>query len=350
MKAKLKNWVKRVSGRTGMLRLAGQFAPDGAAILMYHSVLDEPERCANSIGRGIIHATQVFERQMEFVSRRCSPVTIDDIRLFLSGGKPLPRRAVAVTFDDGFADNSEIAAPILSRFGIRAAFYLTVSLIGTKDPPWYCRLRHAFATTQKEEWISSANKGPYSLATAQNRDAALLEAFDFCAPLAGDALEQTVRTIERGLDIEALTGRNGFMMDWNHARALQHAGHVVGCHTLTHPNVAHVAPDVARKELVVSKRRMEEELSASVLHFSYPHPGLNPNWTPETVKMTKEAGYQTAVTTTPGPVRRGDHPLMLTRVYTPRSEQEFMWTLERAFLRRRVRPVAAAGSRAVEEG
>jgi peptidoglycan/xylan/chitin deacetylase (PgdA/CDA1 family) len=334
VKAKLKNWVKQVSGRTGMLRLASQFAPDGAAILMYHSVRDEPERYANSIGAGIIHATPVFERQMEFVSRRFNPVTIDDIRLFLNGGKPLPRRAVAVTFDDGFADNSEIAAPILSRFGIRASFYLTVSLIGTKDPPWYCRLRHAFATTQRKEWISPANEKLWSLTTAQDRNAALLAAFDCCAPLAGDALEQTVRTIERSLDIETLTGDGGFMMDWNQARAMQRAGHVVGCHTLTHPNVAHVAQDVARKELVVSKGKLEEELSAPVLHFSYPHPGLNPNWTPATVEMTKEAGYQTAVTTNPGPVRRGDHPLMLTRVYTPRSEREFVWSLERAFLRR----------------
>ena len=314
---------------------------------MYHSVRDEPELYADSIGAGIIHATPVFERQMESVSRRFSPVTINEIRLFLNGGNPLPRRAVAVTFDDGFADNSEIAAPILSRFGIRAAFYLTVGLIGTKDPPWYCRLRHAFATTQKRAWLCAANKKPWSLTAAQERNAAMLAAFDFCAPLAGEALEQSVLTIERGLDIAPLTAECGFMMDWNQARALQRAGHVVGCHTLTHPNVAHVAPDIARKELVESKRKLEEELSAPVLHFSYPHPGLNPNWNAGTVEMTNEAGYQTAVTTSPGPVRKGDHPLSLTRVYTPRTEQEFMWSLERAFLRRRVRPAAAAENRAV---
>jgi peptidoglycan/xylan/chitin deacetylase (PgdA/CDA1 family) len=340
VKTTLKDWVKLVSGRTGMLRLASQFAPDGAAILMYHSVRDEPERHANSIGAGIIHATSVFERQMEFVSRRFNPVTIDDIRLFLDGGKPLPRRAVAVTFDDGFEDNFEIAAPILSRFGIRATFYLMVGIIGTKAAPWYCRLRHAFATSRKKEWLSPADEKPWSLTTGQERNAALLAAFDLCAPLAGDALENSVRTIERELEIEALNGNRGFMMDWNQARNLHRTGHVVGCHTLTHPNVAHVAPDVARKELVESKRKLEEELSAPVLHFSYPHPSLNPNWTPKTVEMTKEAGYQTAVTTTPGPVRRGDHPLMLTRVHTPRSEHEFIWSLERAFLRRRIRPAA----------
>jgi peptidoglycan/xylan/chitin deacetylase (PgdA/CDA1 family) len=333
MKGKLTNWVKRVSVQSGALRLAGRFAPAAAAILMYHSVRDEPERYADSIGVGIIHATSVFERHMEFVSRRFNAVTLDEIRLFLEDGKPLPPRAVAVTFDDGFLDNVEVAAPILERFGIRAAFYLTVSIIGTKAAPWYCRLRHVFSNSGKKEWQIPGDAKRWSLTTARNREAALLAAFDYCAALAGDPLEQTIRGIETDLDVEMLNGGSAFMMDWNEARALQRNGHIVGCHTLTHPNVAQVALDVARKELVVSKHELEEELSARVAHFSYPHPALTPQWTPETVAITKEAGYETAVTTTPGTVRKGDHPHQLARIWTPRSEDEFMWNLERSFLR-----------------
>lgn len=333
MKGKLTNWVKQLSVQSGALRLAGRFAPAGAAILMYHSVRDDPERYANSIGVGIIHATSVFERHMEFVARRFNPVTLDDIRLFLEG-KPLPPRAVAVTFDDGFLDNFEIAAPILDRFGIRAAFYLTVSIIDTKLAPWYCRLRHVFASTAKTEWLIPGNGKRWNLTTRRDRDAALLAAFDHCAALAGDALERTIRAIEADLDVEMLNGGNPFMMGWNEARVLEKNGHIVGCHTLTHPNVAQVSLDIAREELVVSKRKLEEALSAPVTHFSYPHPALSPQWTPETVAITKEAGYETAVTTTPGTVREGDHPHKLMRIWTPRSADEFMWNLERAFLRR----------------
>lgn len=340
MKSKLKNWVKRVSGRIGVLRLASHFSPGGAAILMYHSVQDEPERYANSIGVGIIHSTSMFARQMELISWRFNPVTIDDIRSFLSGGKPLPPRAVAVTLDDGYLDNSEIVAPILSRCGVRAAFYLTVGLIGTKNLPWFCRLRHAFATAGKKEWVPPTQGESWSLATAQERNDALLAAFNLCASLAGDALEQAVQSIERGLEVEPLNGANRLMMDWNQARDLLRAGHIVGGHTLTHPNVAHVAKEVAHRELTESKRRLEQELHAPVLHFSYPHPALNPQWNNGTVAISKEAGYQTAVTTTPGLVRAGHNPLALTRVWTPRSEHEFLWNLECAFLRRRA-PAAA---------
>jgi len=340
MKAKLKNMVKRLSGRSGMLRFAGRFAPPGAAILMYHSVQDEPDRYAHTIGAGITHATPVFQRHMELVARRFSPVTVEEIRLFLIEGKPLPPRAVAVTFDDGYADNAEIVAPILNRFGIRGSFYLTVSLIGTRNPPWFCRLRHAFHATRKKEWLAPAHRQALALATDEDRNSALLAAFDFCAPLAGEALEQTVQTIERDLDIATLSGRSELMMDWNQARTLQRAGHIVGGHTLTHPNVAHLTPEIARQELLESKRKLEEELSAPVLHFSYPHAALNPHWTPATVAITREGGYRTAVTTDPGPVRAGQDPLTLTRIRTPRPEIDFVWNLERAFLRRKARAEA----------
>jgi len=333
MKAKLRSLAKRVSAQCGALRLAGQFAPPGAAILMYHSVRDNPEPYANSIGTGILHATSVFERQMELVARHFNPVTINDIRLFLAAEKPLPRRAVAVTFDDGYVDNAEIAAPILDRFGIRGSFYLTVSLIGAKNAPWFCRLRHVFGTARKPQWLSLKGQA-MPLTNPQERNAALLSAFNSCASLAGTSLEQTVCALESDLEVEPLNGGTRFMMDWNQARALQKAGHIVGCHTMTHPNVAQVPTDVAYQELVTAKQKLEAQMGAPVQHFSYPHPALNPHWSEGTVAITKEAGYQTAVTTTPGPVRTGDHPLKLMRIWTPRSEQEFSWNLECAFLRR----------------
>jgi peptidoglycan/xylan/chitin deacetylase (PgdA/CDA1 family) len=52
-------------------------------------------------------------------------------RNFLPGGKNLPDRAVAVTFDDGYADNYENAAPVLDRFGVPGAFYATIKNVET---------------------------------------------------------------------------------------------------------------------------------------------------------------------------------------------------------------------------
>jgi peptidoglycan/xylan/chitin deacetylase (PgdA/CDA1 family) len=329
-----RQWVKQACVRSGALRLAGRLSPPGAVILMYHSVQDRPERYADSIGVPNIHATTVFERQMELLARQFHAVTLEDVLLFLKGEKTLPRRAVAITFDDGYADNFHIAAPVMDRFGIRGAFYATVSLIGTRKAPWFSRLRHAFGATRKDEWLNPGDGSTGKLTNPEDRENGLRVAFGLCAPMPDAACEQTVSAIERDLEVEPLALRDPLMMNWEEIRSLARAGHIVGSHTLTHPNVARIPADEVRKELVESRLRLEEQLGSPVHHFSYPGAALNPVWTVQTLAISREAGYQTAVVTDAGPVRAGHEPLALTRCGTPRSEDEFLWKLERTFLGR----------------
>lgn len=333
-KVTAKRWIKTVAVKSRALALAVRFSEPAAVILMYHSVQVRPEEYADSVGLGITHAASVFERHMQVVARRFSPVTLDDVLLFLQGKRRLPRRAVAVTFDDGYADNHTIAAPILERLGIRGAFYVTVNLIATNEAPWFCRLRHAFATTREPKWFDG--RDDRNLASQQARNAALLAAFDLCSPLPDDQRRKTIEGIEADLRVAPLR-LDRLMMDWDQARSLAKAGHIVGSHTLTHPNVAHVRDEaVVRAEIVDSKRKLEEQLGTVAPHFSYPHPALNPQWSEETLAVTRQAGYCTAVLTTGGPVRGGHDPLLLARIRTPNNEPEFLWNLECAFLGRRV--------------
>ena len=331
----LKNWAKKALVITGTLRTVARFMPPAAVILAYHSVRDDPEQDADWIGPGITHSAKVFARHMELVAHQFNPVTLKDVLLFLKGEKTLPHRAVAVTFDDGFLDNLEVAAPILSRFGISAAFYLTVSLIGEAEAPWYSRIRHAFMTTYCKTWRRSVQGRTWDISSPSARDSELLTAYDLCAPLVGEAQQRAMHSIEQELGVEPVLPKRRLMMNWEEARALRRAGHIVGSHTLTHPNVAHVSQDEAlRVELVESKRQMEERLQEPVVHFSYPHPALNPQWSAGTLAATQKAGYATAVTTTKGPVRAGANPLLLARINAPRPDHEFLWNLERAFLQR----------------
>ncbi|MGC2328821.1 MAG: polysaccharide deacetylase family protein [Candidatus Sulfotelmatobacter sp.] len=339
----MKSWAKKALVKSAILRTAARLKPPAAVILAYHSVRDEPERDSNWIAPGITHATKVFTRHMELVARKFHPVTLADILLFVKGEKVLPPRAVAVTVDDGYLDNLEVAAPVLSRFGISAAFYLTVGMIGQPDAPWFCRIRHAFMTTPCTRWDSSLHNKIWGLSSQAVRDAALLAAYDICAPLVDQAQAEAVRTIENELQVQQGVPAHRLMMTWDEAKALRRAGHVVGSHTLTHPNVAYVANSGAlRAELVESKSQIEKNLGEPVLHFSYPHPALNPQWSARTLDLTREAGYSTAVTTTKASVAIGSNPLLLTRLNAPRPEYEFLWNLERAFLQRPANPFVSA--------
>jgi peptidoglycan/xylan/chitin deacetylase (PgdA/CDA1 family) len=296
-------------------------------ILRYHSVQDEPEHYANSIGAGIIHPTPVFSEQMELLTREYNPVTLDDILAFVHGEKRLPRDSVAVTFDDGFADNFEVAAPVLSRFGIRATFYVTVSSIEGPTPLWFCRLRHAFHTTQLKTWFDSADGCARHVSDAAERKAAFLVASKRCARSAGYSQEQILTNIERELEVDPLSARDCPMLSWDQIRGLHHAGHIVGSHTLTHPNLACVGDDDLQGELIESKNKLERQLGVPAVHFSYPSPIMQPHFTERTVVFTRQAGYQTAVTCIPRPIRRGDDPWCFGRISVPCDRQEYLWSL-----------------------
>jgi len=113
---------------------------------------------------------------------------------------------------------------------------------------------------------------------------------------------------------------------------LKKEGHIIGAHTLSHPNLAHVAEEEVRSEIVGSKKRLEEKLSEPIQHFSYPHPALDPHWNAQTFQITREAGFRSAVLTTPGSVVPGDEPLSLKRIPAAKTLDEWLWRLEYAFL------------------
>jgi peptidoglycan/xylan/chitin deacetylase (PgdA/CDA1 family) len=79
--------------------------------------------------------TEVFAGQMQILGRDWSPLSLAE--LFEGFGRQrLPERAVAVTFDDGYTDNLEVAAPILLEYGIPATLFVATDLIDSGGPLW----------------------------------------------------------------------------------------------------------------------------------------------------------------------------------------------------------------------
>ena len=332
--SKSKRWLKKALVGSSILPLASRFFAPTAAILAYHSVVEEPQRTDYILGSSRSRAE--FERHMERLARKFSPVTIDDVAEFARSGQKLPPRAVAVTFDDGFADNYEIALPILSRYGIPATFYIMVDAVENGTLPWYCRIRFAFNTTKRPHWTDPNTGRTYGLGSAAERQSAMPPVWDRGAALAGEEQRALVESIERALEIDPAHAQadHGMMMDWDQVRGLKKAGHTIGGHTLSHPNVAQVSAGEADGEITGCKQRIAEKIGAPVEHFSYPHPALNPHWSQQTLDVTREAGFKSAVLTTYGPVRSGDDPLAMKRLYTPGDLLQFTSNLQALFLKK----------------
>lgn len=327
--ARSKRWLKNSLVRSGALRTASRLATPGVAILMYHSVMECPEQHRASFG-GIIHSSSVFAGQMEIIARYYQPLAWDELVPILDGRRPVPKRAVVVTFDDGYSDNYEIAARVLNRFGIQAAFYVVVNSVESGQPPWPIRVRHAFLSTRRATWTDLGGRN-WPLATEHQRLEAFRATGAHFGRLAGEPQEQAVAAIEQQLGSAPYAPGQRLMMTWEQLLGLRKQGHVVGSHTLSHPNLAQLAEREAEQELTASKRRLEERLGEPVWHFSYPNPVLDPHWTEQTASISKRVGYRTAVTTQAGLVRRKQNPFELPRILPTKLVDGLRWNLECAF-------------------
>jgi peptidoglycan/xylan/chitin deacetylase (PgdA/CDA1 family) len=316
------------------LRLAASARGGSAAILMYHSVRKDPRQTMDTLG-GIVHSEAVFRKQMELLARDFRPITLDMLVEYLQMGREVPQRAVVVTFDDGYADNHQVAMPILNQTDVPAIFYVTVDCIEKRRLPWTARLRFPFRRTKEDSWQDASGR-KWTLAGDDTRGQAFACACEICCRLTGVAQDEFVAAVEQDLAVQAYPEDHTLMMSYEQINELVRNGHLIGSHTMTHPNLAYVSPEEAIAELTESKLRLEKELDTRVVHFSYPCPALSPHWNEATAGACSKAGYETAVTTDWGLTRAGDNLLRLKRVLPTKTVDGLRWNLECAFAGREV--------------
>ena len=126
----MKTAIKQLLGRTIFAsRLDGLLLRKAAVIVAFHRV-HEAAAPDDSLSVNV----EMFERHCRFFQRHFRVVRLADIVEKLERGQPF-RRELAITFDDGYRDNFEHAAPILEKLGLPATFFVVTSWMGTSVVP-----------------------------------------------------------------------------------------------------------------------------------------------------------------------------------------------------------------------
>jgi peptidoglycan/xylan/chitin deacetylase (PgdA/CDA1 family) len=275
-----------------------------------------------------------FERQMRHLARAYRPMPLDELATRSLEGT-VPRGAVAVTFDDGYADNATHALPILQRYGIPVTVFLATGCIGSDRIPWHDEVLLAFEGTRRKDFRLPITGGaPLPLATETDRAFAASHALATLKPLPEGERLAAVAAIRDELGSGAGYGvEMPLMLDWERVRAMRRADVRFGAHTVTHPILSRVTPERARGEVVESKREIERELGEEVTLFAYPN-GRPEDFTDETVALVRAAGFRAAVTTSFGANESGSDPFRFRRG-TPWEADAARFALKLAYYRLR---------------
>lgn len=328
-----KSQAKKFLQRSGLLRFRQRMLPPSVVVLGLHSVSEDREGQADWLSEGITTEAERFRELVRILAQEFHPVTMDDLAEWLAGRKTLPRRSVALTFDDGFADNYRLAAPIMEEFGVRGAFYLTVDSVRLRELPWFCHIYYLFQTAKREKQVlhdPELNR-TWKFGDAVDNRAAFVHYNYPCARMSDSERRLYIKKLENWfghrLNPAALPG----MMTFEQAKELRQRGHIIGSHSLSHGNLAHIPEEDLEREIVGAHEFLEKELGESIEHFSYPHPCLHPQWNEKTFALTERLNYKTVVLTQPGIVTQSSDPQLLPRVMIGNPDvEEFRWKLETA--------------------
>lgn len=233
-------------------------------------------------------------------------------RLLKEGG--LPERALAITFDDGYADNHDVALPILRRHGLPATFFIATGFLG-RGCMWNDLVIEAFRSTKLRQIDLSdlLGGGPFLLEQPADRRIALEAVIARTKYLQPERRLELVGTIGARLEVDPPAG---LMMTADEVVALRKAGMQIGAHTVSHPILATLDASQKRREIAESKHVLEAMLGEPVDLFAYPNGKPGEDFDAESVQAVREAGFTAAVTTARGAANRHTDVFQIPR-FTP---------------------------------
>jgi peptidoglycan/xylan/chitin deacetylase (PgdA/CDA1 family) len=306
MKALIKGAMAQFASRLGPQR--GRGSEPRLWVLMYHRILPATDPRFALEEPGMIVTPETFRQQLRQLKSLFELMPLGEWIDRQQAGKPLPIKACAVTFDDGWLDNHEYAFPILQEEQVPATLFAVADMIGTHRQFWPNRLARVLDAPNKSAASSLLDSLGVPIDTQPDRDA-MAAIIDRSKQLSDDDLHARLDAIERALDLPAITAPA--LMGWDQLRAMQNSGVVeIGSHTCNHYRLlSTLAPATMTHEIVASKRRLEDELSRPVSLFCYP----NGDVCPAAIDLVR-SHYRGAVTTRRGINRANMQPHELLRI------------------------------------
>lgn len=284
-------------------------------ILIYHRVHPRPD----PMFPGEVDAVR-FDWQMGLLRRYCHPLPLAEAVVRLRGGE-LPARAVAVSFDDGYADNARVALPILQRHGLTATFFIAPGFLdggcmwndsiieAVRRAPGDSLDRAAFGL-EMARLGPEASRGPIAesiIATVKHLQPRerLARVTDFCSGL--------------GVDLPS-----DLMMSSAQVRELAAAGMEIGAHTISHPILRTLPAEAARNEIRDSRDALERIIGRRVRAFAYPNGRPGDDYTERDREIVAELGFDYAPCTRWGVATAQSDRLQLPR-FTPWDRTPERW-------------------------
>ncbi len=295
-------------------------APVPLVILRYHSV-GEPADVDAYLDPRLSMPPRRFREQMKLLAARFTPVTLAQVPAILAGekrGGPF----VAVTFDDGYRDNHDVALPILREEGVPATFYVTTAPLLGRSPFWISELWRLARILPPGQVELPANVPAEIPADPAEREQWRRRVTRRLSEIPDEVRQRVLDRLAERAAVPRGDGLGDTFLAPDHLRAMRAAGMAIGAHSRTHPHLDRLPVEHHDDEVGGSRQDLEQVLGEPVPHFAWPNPSGGGTVNETARAAAGRAGFLTAVTSIPGPMTPGVDRLKLPRLGVYAGEQE----------------------------
>ena len=264
---------------------------------------------------------QRFESLMRFVAATFRVMTFGEAVDHLAQDT-LPRRSLVITFDDGYADNAEVALPILQRCGLQATFFISTGFLDGGRMWNDSVIECVRASTRESIDLTDYGLGRLPLGTLDDRRRCIDALLPRIKYLTLPERSEAVLALQRQCGVPDLS--DDLMMSADQVRSLHRAGMEIGAHTVNHPILRSITAAEAAREIGDGRNALESMLDARVDVFAYPNGKPAQDYDASHVDIVRKLGFRGAVSTAPGVGRAGDDLFQLPR-FTPWGRSIPVW-------------------------
>ena len=285
-----------------------------AIVLMYHRVA---ETICDPWGLAV--SPRNFAAQLAWLKQERDVVPLSWLKSRIARGR-VPSRAVAITFDDGYADVLLSGKPILEQHDCPATVFLVTGALGSpgfwwddlsrillepKTVPEHLEIEIA---GHRHAWQIFSDAGPANSPDQVSRNGLYQALWTLLRPLVVAERAAHIHELARWANTPSTPRESDRVVTSDEVAQLHVPGFIdIGAHTVSHPSLPLLEPSQQAAEISESQIACEALLGTPVAGFAYPFG----DYDDVTVRLVREAGFDFAVTTQPRAVRRvRDHHLL----------------------------------------
>lgn len=275
----------------------------GPAIVAYHGLLPAGYEGIDRALDGSLISAESFRRQLRLLKSLYNVISPEQFLLWCEANQQLPPRSVLLTCDDGLKNTLTDMLPILQELKLSCLFFVTGGSLG--DTPamlWYEELFLMFLAAPETFALKLSEIGGHVSGRKGDRSLwwnLIRRLSQYDCSVRGEVLEKV--RVQLGLSGDwnakyrgdSACGRRFLMLSVAELRRLAAAGVCVGAHTVSHPMLSQLSPDLAWSEIVESRRGLEQALGRPVWALAYPF-GHSSSVTGRELEMAERAGFKCA--------------------------------------------------------